>query len=248
MLISPLLSYILVFFKTLPIGTFVNMFAVLVGSLIGLAFRNQFPERIKEITFKGLGLITLVIGMQMALKIQNPLLVIFSVLIGGIIGEILKLEEHINQSGNWLKSKIGSKEEGFTDGLVTAFLLFCVGSVTILGALDEGIRDDRTLIYTKTMLDGFSSIALSAVYGTGVVFSILPMLIFQGGLTVLATQLQGIMSEVMIQEISATGGILVLGIGFNLLELQKIRVNNFLPALLVVILLKLAIDFFLTNS
>lgn len=247
MLLLPSLAYILIFFKTLPIGTFFNMLAVLLGSLIGLAFRNQFPDRIKEITFKGLGLITLVIGMQMALNIQNPLLVIFSILIGGIMGELLRLEERINQSGDWLKKKIGSKEEGFTDGLVTAFLLFCVGSVTILGALDEGIRGDRTLIYTKTMLDGFASIALSTVYGTGVLFSILPMLIFQGGLTVLASQLQGIMSEGMIQEISATGGILVLGIGFNLLELQKIRVNNFLPSLLIVILLKIGVDYFFTS-
>jgi len=229
----------------MPIGTFVNVFTVLLGSTLGRVLRNRFPEKIKKITFQGLGLISIVLGIQMALKVENWLVVIFSLLLGGILGEAISLEKRLEQSADFLKKKIGSKEERFVEGLITSFILFCVGSVTIVGAIQEGLTGDRTLILTKAVLDGFSSIALASVYGAGVTFSVIPLLIFQGGLTLLAFQLQGFLSERMVNEISAVGGILIVGLGINLLEIRQIAVNNMLPALIFVLILKwLEISFF----
>lgn len=223
----------------MPIATFVNMLAVLAGGILGLILRNNLTDNVKKITFQGLGLVTVVIGLQMALEVNNILLMIFSLIIGGIIGELLRLDKQFEQAGEFLKKKVKSKDERFVEGLTTAFLLFCIGSVTILGALEEGLTGERNLLFMKSVLDGFASIALTAVYGVGVMFSVIPMLILQGGLTILAFYLQDFFSEVVIQEMSAVGGILIVGLGINLLEIKEIRVNNMLPALIMIILLVL---------
>lgn len=223
----------------MPIATFINMLAVLAGGTLGLILRNKLTENLKKTTFQGLGLVTLVIGLQMALGVNNILLMIFSLIIGGIIGELLQLDKRFEQAGEFLKRKVKSKDERFVEGLTTAFLLFCIGSVTILGALEEGLKGERKLLFMKSVLDGFASIALTAVYGVGVMFSVIPMLILQGGLTVLAFYLQDFFSEAVVQEMSAVGGVLILGLGINLLEIKEIRVNNMLPALLMIVVLVL---------
>lgn len=222
----------------LPVGTLVNVAAVIVGGTVGLILNDRLPLRIKSIVFQGLGLCTLAIGMSMALKMVNPVAIIFSVLFGGIIGAGLRLEERFEHFGDWLKSKVKSKNEMFTDGMVTAFLIFCVGSLTILGAFDEGLRGDTTLLFTKSMLDGFASIALAATYGVGVVFSIIPLFIYQYGLTLFAGAAQSFFTEPMIAQLTATGGLLIIGIGINLLELKRIPLTNFLPALVLAVLLQ----------
>ncbi len=225
----------------MPIGTIVNTVAVIVGSLLGLLLHENLPEKIKTIVFQALGLCTLVIGMQMALKAQNLLVLIFSLLIGGIIGEFINLDGLVERLSNFFKTKIKSKDEKFTEGLVTAFLIFCVGSMTIVGAINEGLKADRTLLYTKSILDGFTSIALASTFGVGVLFSAIPLLIFQGGITLLALQFQHFFSTAIIAQLTATGGVLILGIGFNMLDIKKIKVTNLLPALIVVALLTLLI-------
>lgn len=225
----------------MPIGTIVNTIAVVFGSLLGLLLHKNLPEKIKAIVFQGIGLCTLVIGMQMALKVENLLVLIFSVLIGGVIGEAVKLDLRFENLSDFLKNKIKSKNEKFTEGLITSFLIFCIGSMTIIGAINEGIKGDRTLLFTKSILDGFTSIALASTYGVGVLFSAVPLFIFQSSLTMLAVQFQNFFSTIIINQLTAAGGVLILGIGLNLLDIKKIKVTNLLPALIVVILLTLIV-------
>lgn len=221
----------------MPIGTFINIGAVIVGSLIGLLFRKTLKEKYKLIVFQGLGLITIILGISMSMNVGNPLIIIFAILIGGLIGEFINLQDHIDLLAEKVKRRFKFKEQKFTDGLVTSFLLFCIGSMTILGSIQEGTTGNNELLITKSVLDGFSSIALASTFGIGVLFSIIPMLIFQGGLTLLASLFGNIISEDLIMYLSATGGILILGIGINLLEIKKIKVVNLLPSLLVVVII-----------
>lgn len=189
--------------------------------------------------FQGIGICTLLIGMQMALKVQNLLILVFAVLLGGLLGEWARLEDRLRSLGERLRKRLSSGEERFSEGLMMAFLIFCVGSMTVVGALEEGTRGNPQLLYVKSVLDGFTSIALAATYGIGVLFSVVPLLIYQMSLTLLAGAVEPMLSEVLISQMSAVGGVLILGIGINVLELREIRVTNFLPALFIVIPLQL---------
>lgn len=221
----------------MPIGTIVNTIAVIVGSLIGVMLHKNFPDRVKAIVFQGIGLATLVLGMQMAFEVQNLLILIFSILIGGIIGELINVEMYFERFADWLKRKVKIKDDKFSDGFITATLIYCIGSMAVIGSLNEGLRGDRTLLFTKSILDGFTSVALASTYGIGVLFSAIPLLIYQGGLTVMARYFQSLFSDVILAELTAVGGVLILGIGINLLEIKKVKLMNLLPALLVVVLL-----------
>ncbi len=220
-------------------GTIVNSIAIVIGSVIGVLFQHRFPKKIQQIVFQGLGLSTLLIGTQMALKVENILTLIFSLVIGGIIGESINLDLRMEHFGNWIKSKIKSKDVKFTDGFVAASILFCVGAMAILGSLDEGIRGDRTVLYTKSILDGFASIALAASMGIGVAFSVIPIFLYQGGITILSNHVQSLFSSQMIQQLTSVGGLLIVGISFNLLEIKKIKVTNLLPSLILIVLFSL---------
>lgn len=215
-------------------GTIINTAAVIIGSSVGLIFRNKFPERLKLIIFQGLGLCTLTIGISMSLKTQNIIAVIFSILLGGILGELVHLQENLDQLGDKLKSRLKSKNPTFTEGWVSASVLFCVGAMTIMGTFEEGVKGEHTILLTKSMLDGFASIALAATFGGGVIFSALSVLVVQVSLTMLATSAQSFFTPLMISQITGTGGILVMIIGINLLEIKKIKTANFLPALLII--------------
>lgn len=225
----------------MPVGTFINMLAVLIGGTIGLLLGNRFPENIRKVTFQAIGLFVLVIGMSMALKVQEPLIMVFSLILGGMLGEFLQLDTRTNNLGNWLKTKLKSNNDRFAEGLTTTFILFCIGSMTIVGAIDEGLRgaDGRTLLLTKSVMDGFTAIALATIYGTSVLTSVIPMLIFQGGITVLAYQAQHLFSTQIVDEMGAIGGVLILGIGLNVLEIKQVKVLNFTPALIIVVILVL---------
>ncbi|MBN1875489.1 MAG: DUF554 domain-containing protein [Anaerolineae bacterium] len=223
----------------LPIGSLVNVGTVILGSSIGLLLRKKFPQNIQAIIFQGVGLATLVLGMQMALQVENILILIFSLILGGILGEGIHLETRLENLGNALKIRVKSQDARFTEGLITAFLIFCVGSMTFVGAINEGLNGDRTLLYTKSILDGFTSMALASVYGVGVSFSVLPLFIVQAGLSLLAAQFQSFFSDLIIAQLTATGGALILGIGINLLDIKPIKTTNLLPALVVVIVLTL---------
>ncbi|MGC9521662.1 MAG: DUF554 domain-containing protein [Anaerolineae bacterium] len=224
----------------LPLGSIVNAITVIVGSTIGLVVSQRLPERIKGIIFQAVGLATLVLAMQMALQVEGDFLVlIFSLIFGGVLGELLKLDTRLEGWGDALKARIQVKNERFTEGLVTAFLIFCVGSMTFVGALNEGLSGDRALIYSKAILDGFTSIVLASVYGVGVLFSVAPLFLVQAGLTLVAAQFQTLFPDILIRQLTAVGGALILGIGLNLLEIKAIKTVNLLPALAVVIILTL---------
>jgi hypothetical protein len=217
-------------------GTLVNIAAVLAGSGIGLLLKAKLPEKIVKTVFSAMGLLTLFLGFSMALKAESILVMVFALVLGAISGELLDIERFTENQTEKIKRRIKFGGEKFSEGMLTAFLLYCMGSMTILGALEEGIKNDSTLLITKSVMDGFSSIALASAFGIGVAFSIIPMLLFQGGLTLLAVAFGDFFSQTMINELSATGGILLIGLGINILEIKHIKIFNLLPALVFVVL------------
>ncbi len=219
------------------LGTLVNVGAIIVGSVIGLFIRTKLPQRIIKIVFQGIGLFAIFLGVKMALKTDHLLIMVLSIVIGSIVGELINIEKGINNLSEYLKRKIKLSSDKFSEGLITAFLLFCLGSMTILGAIEEGLGGRPNLLMTKSLMDGFSSIALTASLGIGVIFSVIPLLIYQGGLTLFAGSLQHVMPSILINELTAVGGILLIGLGINILEILKIRISNMLPSLVIVIIL-----------
>jgi len=220
-------------------GTIVNVIAVVIGSLFGLFFRKFFTKDMEKIIMQGLGLSVIVLGTSMAIKTQNFIILIFSIVIGGIVGELLNIDKSLNNFAMFIKKKTKSKEGKFIQGFVTAFLIFCVGSLTIMGAIEEGVNGNPDLLYTKSMLDLFTAIALSSVLGVGVLFSIIPLFLFQGLLTLGALFISRFLTDLVINEISAVGGVLIIGIGLNHLKIQKIKLINLLPAILIAAILSL---------
>ena len=214
-------------------GTILNASTVIIGSILGLIVSSRLPKRITNTAFQGVGLFTIILGIMMAIKTNNLLIMIFSIVLGSIIGELIDIDKWINVFGEWLKNKFKSKNQRFSEGLVTAFLLYCMGSMTILGAIEEGLGGLPNLLVAKSILDGFSSIVLAATLGMGVLFSFIPLLIYQGGLTLLASNIQNILTEIIINEITAVGGILLLGLGITLLDIKKIKVINMIPSMIL---------------
>ena len=224
----------------MPLGTIVNAGAVIVGSVIGTILGERLPERIRSMVFQALGLATLVIGMRMAFETRGILVFIFSLILGGVSGELLKLQERVESAADLLRGRIGRSSGGFSEGLVTAFIIFCVGSMTIVGAIDEGLRGNHTILLAKSVLDGFTSIALASTYGFGVGFSAIPLFLFQAGITLLASLSEKFFTRLIISQLTGVGGAMIIGIGINLLGIKRIKVINLLFALIwVVILTKL---------
>lgn len=216
-------------------GTIVNVIAVLIGSTIGIIVGTRLPQRIVKSVFQALGLFTVVIGIIMALKGSEMLVIVFSLIVGAIIGEVLHIDENTERISSKIKGifKIGNPH--FSDGLVTSFLLFCMGAMTIVGAIDEGLGNGSEVLLTKSMMDGFSSMALASAMGIGVTFSVIPMLIYQGGITLLAYWLGDFIAQQIVTELTSVGGILLIGLGINILEIKQLKVMNMLPALILVI-------------
>jgi len=218
-------------------GTIINIVAILVGGSIGLFLNKRLPQRFVVIFFQVIGLFTLFLGISMALKTTHMLHMIMALVIGALVGEALQLQKGAEQISTFLKSKLNIGNEKFTEGLLTAFLLYCIGSLTILGAIEEGVGDPPRLLYIKSLMDGVSSIALASGLGVGVLFSVVPLFIFQGGITLFASWFGDFFPEIMVTEISAVGGILLIGMSINILNIKKINVLNMLPSLAVVIIL-----------
>jgi len=218
------------------IGTLVNTGAVIAGSVIGLVFKKALPEKYQAIYFQAVGLFTLLLGVKMSLDISAPLLVVLSLVLGGITGEAIRLEDRVEQLGCWIKAKTNSQNDKFTDGLTTAFLLFCMGAMTITGTIQEGLEFGKTsdLLLTKSIMDFFSSIMLASALGIGVLFSAILILLFQGGITLLVALIGKDIPPEIISEITVVAGIILIGLGINLLEIKKLKIINLLPALLFI--------------
>ena len=219
------------------IGSIINASAVIIGGIIGLLIHKRLPKNITQTTFQAIGLFTMVLGVTMAIKTTNYLAMIISLVTGSIIGSLLHLESFITRFGEYLKKKTGSTNHRFSEGFITAFMLYCMGSLTILGSIEEGLGNPPTLLLSKSVLDGFSSIALAASMGAGVIFSALPLLVYQGSITLVTSFVHQSLSEVIITELSAVGGVLLVGLGIDILKLKKISVLNMLPSLPIIFII-----------
>ena len=215
-------------------GTIINSAAIIVGGLIGTFFNKNLPQRFQSIVFQAMGLCTIIIGLSMALKMEHMLLCVLSLLAGGLLGELLRLDHQLDKLSDQIKHKIKIKNERFSEGFVSTSLLFCVGAMAILGAVEEGSGQYPNLLLTKSVMDGFSAIAFAAAFGVGVIFSSVPVFIYQGLLTLLVIFFGSLLSDSIINELSAVGGVLLIGLGVNLLGLKPINVLNLLPSLIFV--------------
>lgn len=213
-------------------GTILNTSAAAIGGMIGLAVHSHMPQRFNSICFQALGLFTLVAGISMAMSSNNMLIMVLSIVTGAIIGEMLRIEERIT-SLSVGKQSPGKGQSVWKEGFVTASLLYCTGSLGVLGAIEEGLGGFPNLLIAKSLLDGIASLTLASSLGAGVILAAIPLFIYQGGITVFAFYLQDILSEAVINEISGVGGIILIGIALNILEIKKLKIMNMLPALAV---------------
>jgi uncharacterized membrane protein YqgA involved in biofilm formation len=217
-------------------GTIINVIAILAGGALGLLFGARLSNSLKNTVISGMGLFTTAIGLQMFLKTENALLVLGALILGVLLGEWWALEDRLQHLGVWLEERFSGSSAGgssrFVRGFLTASLLYVIGPMAILGAISDGLTGDYNTLAIKSTLDGFASIAFASSLGVGVLFAALPILVYQGGISLLAGALNSLVSAAMMNEMTATGGILLMGVGIStLLELKKIRVGNFLPAL-----------------
>ncbi len=212
------------------IGTVVNTGAVAAGSLVGVWAGSRLPERYKAILMQGLGLSVLFVGMQMALSGQRPLLSIGCLLLGAVTGEALRVEHWLAELGSWLQRRFRSDSATFVQGFVSASLLYCTGAMMIVGSIQDGSAGDPTTLYVKSLLDGVASVALASSLGVGVALSAGTVLLSQGAITLLASQLAFLQRPEVLDAVTSTGGLLIVGIGINLLNLTTIRTGNLMPA------------------
>lgn len=220
------------------IATIVNTIAVIIGGFLGLLLRGRISLRFQDAVQTGVGLVTLVLGMSMALSGGHIMLIIPSLVLGGVIGTALKIEDGILRAGEKLKQITSSKEEGgsFARGFLDATVLFCVGPMTIVGSLEAGLQSNYDVIFTKSAMDGFMAIVLAAASGAGVIFSALSVFVIQGGITLAAGALAPLFTDAILVEVGALGGYLILMIALNLLNLKRVSTANFLPSIVLVML------------
>jgi len=219
-------------------GTFINLAAIVVGSALGILFGSRLSANLKNTVIAGMGLFTSAVGLQMFLKTENPLIVLGALILGAILGEWWGIEDALQNLGIWLEKRflggLNGSSSHFVRGFLTASVLYCTGPMAVLGSISDGLKGDYLTLSIKSVLDGFISIAFASTLGIGVAFAALPVFIYQGGISLLAAQLNAIVTTNMMNEMTATGGVLLLGIGISsLLEIKKIRVGNFLPALAI---------------
>ncbi len=216
------------------IGTFINVGAILTGTAIGSLAGSKLPPRMRRIVLYGIGLVVILMGFQMAVRTQNILVMLGAVLIGGTIGELLRIEDRLEQLGQFFQAKFSKgSEQSVAEGFVTASLVFCVGPMAILGSISDGLSGDYSLLSIKAVMDGLASIAIGASLGWGVGLSAISILVYQGGLTLAAGLLPGVLNEAVITEMTATGGLIIIGIGIKLLDLKDLPLANFVPAIAV---------------
>jgi len=227
------------------IGTLVNVGAVVIGSLLGNLMGARIPERVRGTVVTGFGLFTLGYGLQMFIKTENALVVVGAILIGSLLGEWWQIENGLARLGRWLEIRLGvqndeplelqnGQKSRFVRGFLTASLLFCIGPMAILGSIQDGLTGDSSTLIIKAVLDGFASLAFASTLGVGVLFSSLIILVYQGAISLLAVQVQSFFTPIMMSEMSATGGVILMAVAINsLLEIKQIRAGNFLPALII---------------
>ena len=220
------------------LGTIINTATVLAGGGLGLLIGNRIPDRIRVIIVQVIGLVTIAIGLRDVINTDNMVFPLVGMVLGAIIGELLRIEDRLEQLGEILRRKFTAKEDSkFVTGFVTATLLFCVGPLTILGAIEDASGKTPQLYIIKATLDGFMMIIFSALYGVGAIFSAASVFVIQGSLTLFGTSLDTLLTDRMRLELFSAGGLAVLAIGLNLLEIKRIRLGSLMPGLVVTPLL-----------
>ncbi len=223
------------------LGTLVNVAAIIAGAVVGLLVKRGLPENWQQTMMSGIALCIFVIGLQMALATENIIITVVSLATGAIIGEALGIEARLNQLGNWVGSKAAGKEEGaakrIAEGFISATLLFCIGAMAVVGSIQDGLAGDHTTLFAKATLDGIISVILSANLGIGVMFSSVSVGLYQGAITALAGFLEPYVAGGVLTEITAAGGVMIMAIGTNMLNITKIRISNMLPGIITAALI-----------
>ncbi len=215
------------------LGTIINCLAIIAGSMVGLLFKNGIPDRYNQTVMQAVGLAVLLVGLKTAFVSDDLLVIIISLAIGALLGEGIGIEDRLERLGKFLERKFSKGSGGFAQGFVTASLIYCVGSMAIVGSLESGLSGNHATLFAKSCLDGIVSIILSSSLGLGVMFSAVPVLLYQGSITLMASVLKPLLVPEVIVQMSGVGGILILGIGMNMLREKKIRVGNMLPAIFI---------------
>lgn len=218
------------------LGTIVNALAVVVGGLIGLLFKNSIPEKIADALLKAAGLAVITVGIKLMFAGDNLTLLIMSIIIGTAIGELINIEGKLDNLGEMVEGKMKNKQSNIALGFVTCTLIYCVGSMAIVGSIQSGLSGNHEILFSKALLDGIMSITMTASLGVGVIFSSISILIYQGTITLLAQFMQSILSDVVVREMTSIGGTLIMAIGLNFLEIKRIKVGNMLPAIFIPII------------
>lgn len=218
------------------IGNLANAFAIILGSLMGVFLKDRFKESYKETIMNGIGLAVLVIGISGAIKTQNMLLVVISLVIGSILGEWSRIEDKLEFIGKLVESKVGQGTSNISNGFVTASLIYCVGAMAIVGSLESGLTGNNETLFIKAILDGVTAIIFASTLGIGVAFSSVSVFAYQGLITLTANTMKIFLTDPVIIEMSAVGGVLIMAIGINLLGIKKIRIGNMLPAIFIPII------------
>ncbi len=214
-------------------GTALNILTILAGGTLGALAGSKLQTRFTEAAFRAIGLFTLVLGMSMAMQTSRLLMLAFSCIAGSLAGEAMDIDGALLRFGGFVKSRIRVGGARFSEGMVAAFLLFCMGSVTVLGAVQEGMGSSSELLFTKSLMDGVAAAMLASVLGWGVLFSVIPLAVYQGGLTILAGAAGSSLPMEVVNEVSAAGGVMLLGLGIELLGIRKLKIANMLPALVI---------------
>ncbi|WP_239391160.1 DUF554 domain-containing protein [Cloacibacillus sp. An23] len=229
--------FVLDIITSIPLfGSLTNAFCIICGSLAGLALRSRIPQKILELPVQGMALFIITLGVGMAIKTEHPLAVIGSIALGSLAGELVGIEAAFERLSSRIEKRMGGAKN-FSSGFVTASLMYCTGSMAVLGSFEEGLGGYPSLLLAKALLDGLISVAMAASLGFGVPFSSISVFVYQAALTLAAGWLQPFMSEAAVTEMSATGGLMLMAIGINLLGLMKIRIMNMLPGLVFAVLL-----------
>ena len=223
----------------IPLGTLFNVLTVLLGGSIGLFLKRYINPELNKKVFFIIGLFTVVLGLNMTLKNIDFIVMLLSIVLGTLLGEGCAFSDKISYFTNKLKNKLNVQSDTFSEGIITAFFLFCVGSMTIVGSIDEGLGKTPTILYTKSIMDGISSIVLASTLGAGVLFSVIPMIAFQGGITILVFYYKDFFPLILVDYFSSVGGVIIIALGLQILGYRHINPINMLPSLLIVILIYL---------
>lgn len=215
------------------LGTLVNTAAIIIGSLLGVSLRRGIPDGTKETVIAAIGLAVLLIGLKSAWRSDDLLLVIISLAVGAVVGEMLNIENRLQRLGHWIGRQMGRAGEGVSQGFVTASLVFCVGAMAIVGSLESGLAGNHQTLFAKSLLDGVTSIIFASTLGIGVIFSSVSVFLYQGAITLAAVYLKPFLTPAVVSQMTSIGGLMIVAIGLNILDIKKLRIGNMLPGLFI---------------